>query len=674
MRTIAAVLGLIALVPSLGLGAVAPLDGRLGEGVDGLPPPLPVVDIPLLVDEDGDTMTGDLGFGLDLGLAFLGGRLTGDSVLAFGGKAVCLEEGAGPGCGDVTSVLAGEGLEGGGDAGALTLAVNFAAAQRRVAAACPPESSIRSILADGTVVCETDSDSGGDVTSVSVLPGSGLTGGAAGGDATLGTDPAVLQRRVAQSCAVGSAIRSIASDGTVLCEADDGVGVVQVNTGSGLTGGPINASGTISVATNGITSLHIATGAVGSSDVDSAQVQLRVASSCPTGHGIRTVNLNGTVLCQPDTVLPAWRKVPRTNSLATVETEGRNVSLAIGSDGLPVLAASGASGLGGFLRVVKCSVLDCSQRTTALNGFSAGEASITIGADGFPVIAHRISGPGSGNFNLAVSKCVNLGCTQGTVRTTVDNTSVGGLSPHSPSLGIGTDGLPVLAYAGAGVRVAKCGNAACSAGNTVTMVASGWTPSLAVSTDGLPLVAYAHELPNGSRVLKVLHCGDAACTAGNTATTVEPAANPFNIGFDPSLGLGADGLPIVAYVIGTDLAVVKCGNADCTAGNVKSTVDASVDVASPSLVVGADGLPSIAYTDRTNGDLRYARCRDVACASAAIATIDTAGSVGSYPSLAEGTDGLPVIAHMDATDPSALAVRFAQLANEFGVNYLWRRG
>jgi hypothetical protein len=43
--------------------------------------------------------------------------------------------------------------------------------------------------------------------------------------------------------------------------------VTQVNTGSGLTGGPITASGTISVDNGGITGTHIATGTIESSNV-----------------------------------------------------------------------------------------------------------------------------------------------------------------------------------------------------------------------------------------------------------------------------------------------------------------------------------------------------------------------------------------------------------------------
>ncbi len=85
-----------------------------------------------------------------------------------------------------------------------------------------------------------------------------------------------------------------------MCQVDANSGgtVTSISTGSGLTGGPITTTGTISIAPGGVTSAHIADGTVGAVDVNSAQVQLRVTDSCVSGSAIQAVNQNGTVTCQ----------------------------------------------------------------------------------------------------------------------------------------------------------------------------------------------------------------------------------------------------------------------------------------------------------------------------------------------------------------------------------------
>ena len=73
------------------------------------------------------------------------------------------------------------------------------------------------------------------------------------------------------SCPAGSSIRAIDASGNVTCETDDvGTGTVtRVDTGAGLTGGPITATGTVSVASSGIVSSMIQDGTVSTADIDS---------------------------------------------------------------------------------------------------------------------------------------------------------------------------------------------------------------------------------------------------------------------------------------------------------------------------------------------------------------------------------------------------------------------
>jgi hypothetical protein len=221
--------------------------------------------------------------------------------------------------------------------------LNVAQVQRRVTGFCPPGQYVRAVLQDGTVTCGSDAGGAGTVTSVGT--GAGLSGGpiTSSGSiavATGGISSAMIadgnvtsadildtqvQRRVVGSCATGQYVRVVNQDGTVVCGTDAGGSgatgtVTTVNTGPGLTGGPITAVGTVAIATGGVTSTLIADGTIASvdiapgavdsaaiangsvlaTDIDASQVQRRVGGSCALGNFVRSVNQDGTVVCSTD--------------------------------------------------------------------------------------------------------------------------------------------------------------------------------------------------------------------------------------------------------------------------------------------------------------------------------------------------------------------------------------
>ena len=154
-------------------------------------------------------------------------------------------------------------------------------------------------------------------------------------DGTIGSadiNPAQVQRRVNDACQVFEAVRAINEDGTLMCNEIGTGSVTLVQTGNGLTGGPIVNNGTISVANGGIGTVQLADGGVKGVDVDPAQVQLRVLGTCDPGQYMRVVNADGTVACGTDeTGLAGWTLSgnagtnPTSNFIGTTDAQAVNV-------------------------------------------------------------------------------------------------------------------------------------------------------------------------------------------------------------------------------------------------------------------------------------------------------------------------------------------------------------
>jgi hypothetical protein len=182
------------------------------------------------------------------------------------------------------------------------------------------------------------------------------------------------------------------------------------------------------------------------------------------------------------------------------------------------------------------------------------------------------------------------------------------------------------------------------------------TPVIATGTDGLPLVAYQ----DGTAV-RVAHCADAACSSATIATILSPLPNPDGL---IAFAVGADGRGVLAvwHSEATRVLVARCDDAACSSSSSTAILETDVTLRGrPSLAIGADGLPLIAYVAGNTQPyaLRVAHCSDAACASSTIATVATVG--GLLPShlpdtdVAIGTDGLALIAYVTGTSGPARA-------------------
>ena len=235
------------------------------------------------------------------------------SAIAADGSVTCESVGTG----DITGVTAGIGLGGGAIAGNATLDVDFGGSGTENTAARSDhdhdanyvnegqtDSVTSGMITDGAVAfgdmslnsctngqviksdgtgwaCAADNDtnSGGTVTQVST--GKGLTGGPITTTGTISlADDGVTSSKIqdgtiafadwsSNGCTAGYLSKW---SGTAWeCAADNdtnsGGTITQMSTGTGLTGGPITTTGTISLADDGVTSSKIQDGAVSFSDM-----------------------------------------------------------------------------------------------------------------------------------------------------------------------------------------------------------------------------------------------------------------------------------------------------------------------------------------------------------------------------------------------------------------------
>ncbi len=255
------------------------------------------------------------------------------------------------------------------------------------------------------------------------------------------------------------------------------------------------------------------------------------------------------------------------NTITTVDSAG-NVgmysSIAIGADGLPVVSYYDASN--GALKLLHCGNVTCNSANTTTTVDATANVgaftSIAIGMDGMPVVSYY----DNANADLKVLHCASAACNgSGNTVTTID--SAGDVGQYS-SITIGADGLPVISYYDNTLdhlKVLHCGNVPCVSGNTTWTgtYPGGQYTSITIGADGLPVISYYSGTQSVSGSLWVLHCATAGCGPyQNVPVNVDPGAG---VGLWTSITIESDGLPVISYFdsANADLKVLRCMSVNC---------------------------------------------------------------------------------------------------------------
>jgi hypothetical protein len=319
---------------------------------------------------------------------------------------------------------------------------------------------------------------------------------------------------------------------------------------------------------------------------------------------------------------------------------------------------------------------------------------VAIGADGIPVIAHRQLDANSESVALFVTKCGNIDCTANNTTSLVD----GSATHYQPgvsllAIALPGDGLPVISYlTNNNLKLAKCGNAACTVGNVVTTLSTNYdgqhmylrSTAITLSpTTGFPVIGYTVSVVGWPRSF-VINCQTPSCSS--SAQTPVAVLDNKTIS-KSSMAMGSDGLPIFSYVESVNdghghssfvVIALKCGNVSCNSGNTESVVAIPapqlpipqtprlVSTRSehrPSIAIGANGLPVISFAtyallppgeifdEKTPTALTVALCKTPSCSViASVSLVDnSAAQVGEANSITVPADRRPVISYYDST-------------------------
>ncbi len=445
--------------------------------------------------------------------------------------------------------------------------------QRRVTGTCSSSQKITAIAADGTVTCQPDID-----TDTTYTNGFGLKLASN----AFSVDTTLVQQRVSGSCAVGSTIQAVNSDGTVVCWND----------------APLNRSKPPSPTTGSAAFAGIPLGNVNQVTVAADGLPLVLFSSA----GQYQVAHCSDPACLSATITPFAAYAPGMD-FASFTLDPAGLAAIVYLDGVTNTLWFG-----------RCKDIVCSAVGTNLlpGGLPGTENDITIAVDGFPLVAAVVPPAGGPLFSV---HCTDANCIGGTP-VPIDPGPL--VNPH-PSITLGADGFGLISYyfsPAADLRVAHCVDVPCSAvtlWQNITPIPDGFQPSITTGADALGLVAYlaGETFPIS---LMTAHCSDGNCTSGTTAT-IRLLSTPPPPNAHPSVTIGAFGLGIISFedfIAGNpSVSIANCHDLSC---NSATFTDWIIGTSVSAISIAPSGNPLVSYKNM-GGQLSLYMCSDWFCLS-----------------------------------------------------------
>jgi hypothetical protein len=188
---------------------------------------------------------------------------------------------------------------------------------------------------------------------------------------------------------------------------------------------------------------------------------------------------------------------------------------------------------------------------------------------------------------------------------------------------------------------------------------AGRGPSIAIGFDGNPVVAYGI-----TNVLKSALCVDAACVEPALVQSLNGFGSP---GLQQAIAVGPDGVPWIAFVDSQldEVKSYKCASNTSCSGGIVTSMTTPGGGEHPSIVVPADGRPLITWLTAA-GAVKVAKCANVYCNTTPdIHTVETGADPNFAAPIALLPSGEPVLTYHLATGN---IVRYARCVDAICAN------